>query len=117
MVLANKSITGEEAPKVRYSNQGWFWQYVRLLRRHFLQDGDLPFSNVLPKELVAHQLAAIGQRCPLLPLHPNRLDGNRSSNAPSFDGSVHDWNAGYTPIIKSRLRFSVRQVLRQKGFN
>ena len=32
---------------MRYSSQGRFRQQMRFLRRQFLQDGDLPFSNVL----------------------------------------------------------------------
>ena len=37
---------------MRYSNQGRFRQQVRFLRRQFLQDGELPFSNVLSEEVV-----------------------------------------------------------------
>jgi len=43
-----------------HSNQGRFRQQVRFLRRQFLQDGDLPFSNVLSEDLVARALTAIG---------------------------------------------------------
>jgi hypothetical protein len=42
-----------------HSNQGWFRQQVRFLRRQFLQDGDLPFSNVLSEDLIARALSAI----------------------------------------------------------
>ena len=44
---------------MRDSNQGWFQQQVRFLRRQFLQDGELPFTNVLSEEIVAQALAAI----------------------------------------------------------
>jgi hypothetical protein len=44
---------------MRYFNQGRFRQQVKFLRRQFLQDGDLPFSNVLSEEVVAHALTAI----------------------------------------------------------
>jgi hypothetical protein len=44
---------------MRHSNQGRFRQQVRFLRRQFLQDGDLPFSNVLSEDLVARALTAI----------------------------------------------------------
>ena len=44
---------------MRYSNQGRFQQQVRFLRRQFLQDGDLPFSNVLSEGIVAQALTAI----------------------------------------------------------
>jgi len=44
---------------MRYSNQGRFRQQVRFVRRQFLQDGDLPFSNVLSERTVAQALRAI----------------------------------------------------------
>jgi len=44
---------------MRYSSQGRFQQQVRFLRRQFLQDGGLPFSNVLSEEIVAQSLTAI----------------------------------------------------------
>jgi hypothetical protein len=44
---------------MRHSNQGWFRQQVSFLRRQFLQDGDLPFTNVLSEDLVARALTAI----------------------------------------------------------
>lgn len=43
-----------------YSNQGRFRQQVRFLRRQFLQDGDLPFTDVLSEEVVSQALTAIG---------------------------------------------------------
>jgi Transposase DDE domain len=45
---------------MRHSNQGWFRQQVSFLRQQFLQDEELPFSNVLSTELVAQALTAIG---------------------------------------------------------
>src|SRR5580704_13504215 len=59
MVLSDSSITGKEATRMRHSNQAAFRQQVRFLRRQFLQDGDLPFSNVLSEEVVSQSLAAI----------------------------------------------------------
>jgi Transposase DDE domain len=44
---------------MRYSNHGCFRQQVSFLRRQFLQDGDLPFSNVLSEEVVSQALTAI----------------------------------------------------------
>ena len=35
---------------MRHSNNGRFRQQVQFLRRQFLQDGDLPFSNVLSED-------------------------------------------------------------------
>ena len=45
---------------MRHFNPGWFQQQVRFLRRQFLQDGELPFTNVLSEEIVAQALTAIG---------------------------------------------------------
>src|SRR5215471_5895468 len=58
MALGKSSITGKEASRMRYSNHGRFRQQVRFLRRQFLQDGDLPFSNVLSEEVVTGALTA-----------------------------------------------------------
>jgi len=42
-----------------YFNQGRFREQARFLRRQFLQDGDLPFSNVLSEDVVAQTLTTI----------------------------------------------------------
>ena len=44
---------------MRHSNRGRCRQQVRFLRRQFLQDGGLPFSNVLSDGIVAQALTAI----------------------------------------------------------
>ena len=44
---------------MRDSSPGWFQQQVRFLRRQFLQDGELPFTDVLSEEIVAQALTAI----------------------------------------------------------
>jgi len=44
---------------MRPAHPGRFRQQVQFLRRQFLQDGDLPFSNVLSEDLVARALTAI----------------------------------------------------------
>jgi hypothetical protein len=44
---------------MRYCNQGRFRQQVSFLRRQYLQDGDLPFANVLSEQIVARALTAI----------------------------------------------------------
>src|SRR5437660_10147803 len=41
------------------SNRGAFRNQLNFLRRQFLQDGDLPFTNVLTEEVIAQALAAI----------------------------------------------------------
>jgi Transposase DDE domain len=42
-----------------HSNQGRFRQQVNFLRRQFLQDGDLPFTDVLSEDVVSRVLTAI----------------------------------------------------------
>ena len=42
-----------------HSNQEKLRQQVQFLRRQFLQDGDLPFTNVLTEEVLAQALTAI----------------------------------------------------------
>ena len=43
---------------MRDCNQGWFREQFNFLRCQFLQDGDLPFSNILSEEIVAQALTA-----------------------------------------------------------
>jgi hypothetical protein len=59
MVCENKPITAKEATRVQYSRQGRFQQQVGFLRRQFLQDGDLPFTNVLSEDLVSRARTAL----------------------------------------------------------
>ncbi len=47
---------------MRDSNRGPFRQQASFLRRQFLQDGDLPFTNVLTERVVAQALTAINVR-------------------------------------------------------
>src|SRR6478609_5212092 len=44
---------------MRYCNQGRFRQQMRFLRHQFLQDGTLPFNDVLSESIVAQALTAI----------------------------------------------------------
>ncbi|MHB8954939.1 MAG: IS4 family transposase [Pirellulaceae bacterium] len=44
---------------MRDCNQGWFQRQVTFLRRQFLQDADLPFTDVLSEKIVAQALTAI----------------------------------------------------------
>src|ERR1700733_14743550 len=62
MVFGNTSIIGKEASRMRYCNQGRFRQQMRFLRQQFLQDGELPFSNVLSEGIVAQALASVELR-------------------------------------------------------
>ena len=45
---------------MRHSTQGRFQRQVKFLRQQFLQDGDLPFTDVLSAEVVSQAVAAIG---------------------------------------------------------
>ena len=42
-----------------FSNHGRFRQQVRFLRRQFLQDGELPFTDVLSEGTVTQALKAL----------------------------------------------------------
>jgi len=44
---------------MRYSKQGRFRQQVKFLRHQFLQDGDLPFGDVLSEGIVPQALKAV----------------------------------------------------------
>jgi hypothetical protein len=44
---------------MRYSNRGLFREQVSFLRRQFLQDGDLPFTDVLSEGVIVQALTAI----------------------------------------------------------
>jgi IS4 transposase len=44
---------------MRDCNQGRFRQQIRFLRHQFLQDGDLPFSNILSEQILAKAVTAI----------------------------------------------------------
>jgi hypothetical protein len=43
-----------------YSNPASFQAQASFLRRQFLQDGDLPFTNILTEEVIAQALTALG---------------------------------------------------------
>jgi IS4 transposase len=59
MEIVNRCITRQEANTMRYCNQGPFREQVGFLRRQFLQDGDLPFTDVLTEQAVAQALTAL----------------------------------------------------------
>jgi hypothetical protein len=59
MEVGSHSITGKEATAMRRSRQGSVREQVGLLRRQFLQDGDLPFTDVLTDGLIAQALSAV----------------------------------------------------------
>jgi hypothetical protein len=45
---------------MRHSHPRSFRDQANFLRRQFLQDGDLPFTDVLTESVIAHALAAVG---------------------------------------------------------
>jgi hypothetical protein len=46
---------------MRPSTRGAFRDQVNFLRRQFLQDGGLPFTDVLAEELITQALATAGR--------------------------------------------------------
>src|SRR5437588_4904063 len=59
MVVTNTPIHRKEAPRMCHSSPERLRQQVQFLRRQFLQDGDLPFTDVLTEEALAQALAAL----------------------------------------------------------
>ncbi|MDB5309940.1 MAG: Transposase domain protein [Gemmataceae bacterium] len=45
---------------MRHSHPGSFRDHASFLRRPFLQDGDLPFTDILTEEVLAPALATVG---------------------------------------------------------
>jgi len=60
MGVGNHPTPGGEATTMRRAHPGSFRDQVGFLRRQFLQDGDLPFTDVLTQESIEQALAAIG---------------------------------------------------------
>jgi hypothetical protein len=54
-----KPIFGMECLAMRFSNQGRLRQQVRFLRRQYLQDRALPFSDILTDDCIGQTLAAV----------------------------------------------------------
>src|SRR3954466_10938284 len=48
-------------PAMRPPNRGAFRDQVNVLRRQFLQDGGLPFTDVLTEEVITHALTTAGR--------------------------------------------------------
>src|SRR5215510_2402718 len=61
MGVANTPIHRKEAARMRHCSQERFRQQVQFLRRQFLQDGDLPFTDVLTEEAISQALATVGR--------------------------------------------------------
>jgi hypothetical protein len=59
MVVANTPIHRKEAARMCHSSQERLRQQVQFLRRQFLQDGQLPFADILTEEVIAQALTAV----------------------------------------------------------
>jgi len=59
MGFSNPSVTGMEATQMRHSHPRSFRQQARFLRRQFLQDGDLPFTDILTEGVITHALTTV----------------------------------------------------------
>jgi hypothetical protein len=59
MARRNRFISGKEATGMSYSRQGSVREQMRFLRRQFLQDGGLPFTDILSGEVISQALKAI----------------------------------------------------------
>jgi hypothetical protein len=55
----NYLVTGKEVASMRSRHPASLRQQVNTLRRQFLQDGDLPFTDVLTEEVLAQALTAV----------------------------------------------------------
>src|SRR3954462_10854977 len=59
MGLGKSPITAQEATRMRRLRRGSFREQAGFLRRQFLQDGDLPFTDVLTESSVERALGAV----------------------------------------------------------
>src|SRR5438094_7879612 len=60
MEVGRPSLTRQEATTMPCPRRDRFRQQVGFLRRQFLQDGDLPFTDVLTEDVITQALAAVG---------------------------------------------------------
>ena len=70
---------------MRHCNRGPFREQVRFLRRQFLQDGDLPFTNVLTEEVLARAL--VSSLCRVGPLAVDIDDTLFNKSGPRVAGA------------------------------
>ena len=59
MEVANHPLTAKEVAAMFSRHAASIRDQLRTLRRQFLQDGDLPFTNILTEQLIAQALATI----------------------------------------------------------
>src|SRR5438034_7875650 len=60
MGFDSPSLTGTEPTPMRHPHPGSFRRQATLLRHQFLQDGGLPFTDVLTDDVLAGALATVG---------------------------------------------------------
>src|SRR5215216_2651603 len=60
MIPDGEPIRRREAPGMRRASHGRLRRQFDFLRRQFLQEGGLPFADVLTEEVIAEALAAVG---------------------------------------------------------
>src|SRR5436305_3171664 len=58
MEFVHNTITAMR-PAMRHCNQGRFRRQVRFLQQQYLQDGNLPFSDILSSEVIEQALTAL----------------------------------------------------------
>jgi hypothetical protein len=59
METDNSSLTAKEVATMLSRHATSIRSQLSTLRRQFLQDGDLPFTNILTEEVIAQPLAAL----------------------------------------------------------
>ena len=84
---------------MRDFNQKRFRQQVRFLRRQFLQDGDLPFSDILSDQIVAQAMAAIGTVWLDRIYSPFPVECRHACSRPMQKTAIHDVRSvGHTEV-------------------
>jgi hypothetical protein len=118
MVVANTPISRKEAARMRHITQERFRQRVQFLRRQFLQDGDLPFSDVLTEEAISQALATVTGWLdrifsPLVSVRASEriFNGDRASSRESRRPISHALGfASKTQSLSALLRLDVNQA-------
>jgi hypothetical protein len=76
-----------------FSNHGRFRQQVRFLRRQFLQDGELPFTDVLSERMITQALKALDVVW-LDRIYSPRVNGSRKSERLAVEKFSARWVRG-----------------------
>ena len=81
-----------------YSNHGRFRQQVRLLRSQFLQEGNLPFSDVLLETMVMAPATSAWLRCSDRESHSSDIQRLRSSPMSHFNHRHYSRSNGFGKV-------------------